>query len=248
MRIESDVLQVLEHAEVEANLLFLRGNLDRKLYEHTNKVLEAAGGKWNRKVKAHVFDTDAVSRVEDMLLTGEVDIPKDEFNYFPSPPKVVQLLLEKAQIEPGMLVLEPSAGQGHIAKACVASRGRVVCYELMPRNYETLSATGWYESVHLGDFLTVTPSRVFDRVVMNPPFRRQDDIRHVIHAFRFLKKGGILVSVMGAGVLFRGNMLTTGFRDWVRDIGGTLEPMEEGSFTESGTKVNTVLCTLQRPD
>ena len=58
--------------------------LDRNMYQRTNKVLEAAGGKWNRKAQAHLFDDDAFTRIDQIILTGQVEVPKDEFNFFPT--------------------------------------------------------------------------------------------------------------------------------------------------------------------
>ena len=42
MRVDNAVLAVLSVAATEGNQLFLTGQLDRKLYEKTNKVLDAA--------------------------------------------------------------------------------------------------------------------------------------------------------------------------------------------------------------
>lgn len=56
MRVDDEVLAVLSRAETNGFELKLTGQLDRKLYERTNKVLEAAGGKWSRKAKAHIFE------------------------------------------------------------------------------------------------------------------------------------------------------------------------------------------------
>ena len=56
MRIDDDVLAVLSRSTVVGSSLVIPDQLDRKLYVKTNKVLEAAGGKWNRKARAHVFD------------------------------------------------------------------------------------------------------------------------------------------------------------------------------------------------
>lgn len=102
MRIDDEVLAVLSAAQTEGCNVFLPGQLDRKLYERTNKVLEAAGGKWNRKARAHVFAADASDRMAQIILSGSVEVPKDEFNFFPSTPAVVARLLELADIEPGM--------------------------------------------------------------------------------------------------------------------------------------------------
>ena len=60
MIVADDVLSVLSIAQCAGNALQLPPQqLDRQLYVRTNKVIEAAGGKWNRKTRAHVFDGDA---------------------------------------------------------------------------------------------------------------------------------------------------------------------------------------------
>lgn len=246
MQIQDDVLAVLSRATTSGNALTLTGQLDRKLYERTNKALEAAGGKWDRKAKAHIFPAEAAERVEQMLATGQVEVPKDEFNYFPSPPSVVKRLLQLARVEPGMRVLEPSAGQGAIAWPCAAAGAVVDCYEAQQGN-AAICAMG--APVDLGrtlvaDFLTITPEPVYDRVVMNPPFMKQLDIKHVLHALQFLKPGGLLVSVMASSVTFRDNKLTQDFRDLIRARGGDIEALPDGSFKASGTGVNTVIVTI----
>ena len=100
------------------------------------------------------------------------------------------------------------------------------------------------DSVFEADFLEVMPNPIYDRVVMNPPFSRQADIMHVLHALQFLKPGGLLVSVMAASVTFRENKLTTDFRATVEARGGYIEPLPENSFKASGTGVNTVLAAI----
>lgn len=244
MRVENDVLAVLSRAETKGNSLFLVGQLDRKMYERTNKVLEAAGGKWDRKSKSHLFSEPASDRVDQIILSGQVEVPKDEFNFFPSPPSVVKRLLELAKIQQGMRVLEPNAGRGAIASACAAAGAIVDCYELMEANVAVLSTDDLIRSVRCMDFLAQAPEQSYDRVVMNPPFLKQSDIRHVQHALEFLKPGGLLVSVMSASVGFRDNKLTTEFRNLVASRGGAIEPLPDGSFKASGTMVNTVIVTI----
>ncbi len=120
-------------------------------------------------------------------------------------------------------------------------------YELMPTNNQILQDLGLPSSnVNAPiDFLTVQPEPVYDRVIMNPPFCRQADIKHVTHALRFLKpNGGLLVSVMSAGVTFRQNKLTTDFRQLVEERGGVIEKLPEGSFKASGTMVETVIAVI----
>lgn len=242
MKVDNQVLTALSSAETAGSMLKLAGQLDRAVYARTNKVLEAAGGKWNRKAGAHVFPGDAADAMEQILLTGQVTVPQD-FGYFPTPAPMVARLLEAARIEPNMRVLEPSAGQGAIAYE-MAKLAYVDCVELLPANAEKIQVGGKIVSLTTGDFLKQFPRTRFDRVVMNPPFAKQDDIRHVMHALQFLRKDGLLVSIMSAGVLYRENQLTRDFRALVATRGGSIEELPEGAFKPSGTMVRTVLVTI----
>ncbi|ORM55941.1 restriction endonuclease subunit M [Pantoea conspicua] len=248
MRVDNEVLNVLSASQCEGNNLILTGQLDRNLYTRTNKVIEAAGGKWNRKAKAHVFDIDASDRIEQIILTGDVVVPKDDFEFFPTPPDVAKHVIRLADVRDGMKVLEPSAGQGALAKAAhdAAANVMIDMYELMPANNEALHALNLRLS-GIGDpvdFLRVEPAPIYDRVVMNPPFGRQADIKHVTHALKFLKPGGLLVSVMASSVTFRSNKLTTDFRQLIEERGGHIEELPEGAFKSSGTMVNTVIVSI----
>src|SRR5688572_18523873 len=87
-QIEPHILSILERAITEGNALRLTGQLDRKNYVAVNDVLEAVGGKWNKKAKAHIFECDADDALEQILLTGEVITKKtiqQEFGFFPTP-------------------------------------------------------------------------------------------------------------------------------------------------------------------
>lgn len=248
MRVDNEVLNVLSAAECTGNQLRLTGQLNRPLYTRTNKVLEAAGGKWNRKAQAHIFETEAAERIEQIILTGDVVVPKDDFEFFPTPESVARHVIHLADIQNGMMVLEPSAGRGALALAAKAAAANVIVdmYELMPAN------NGYLYTLNISlsgvaaptDFLTVEPNPIYDRIVMNPPFSRQADIKHVNHALKFLKPGGKLVSVMASSVTFRSNKLTEDFREMVKSNGGRIEELPEGSFKSSGTMVNTVIVVI----
>nr|WP_230640194.1 hypothetical protein [Shinella sumterensis] len=71
-QIATNVLRILGAAVVEGSKVSLIDQLDRKLYVETDKVLQAAGGKWNRAAKAHVFEGDAAEALEPILLTGSI--------------------------------------------------------------------------------------------------------------------------------------------------------------------------------
>ena len=243
MKVSPEVMAVLDGCTLSGNNLALPGQLDRKLYEATNKVLVAAGAKWNRKAQAHVFPGPADDAMEQILLTGEVTIPQD-FDYFPTPREIVAHLIGLAYILPHHSALEPSAGRGAIAHPLADICQSVTAVELLPENVKHLLDDRL--TVYMSDFLALVPGpgTAFDRIVMNPPFSKQADITHVLHALQFLKPGGRLVSVMGAGVTFRSDRRTVAFRELVEARGGSITPLPPGSFKSSGTGVNTVVAVI----
>jgi precorrin-6B methylase 2 len=164
--------------------------------------------------------------------------------YFPTPRAVVARMLELAEIEPGALVLEPSAGHGAILDEIKAAHpgARLVAYERHHSLAEIIAAKGY--TVDRCDFTEQAPESVYDRVMMNPPFENGQDMQHVRHAFTFLKPGGRLVAVMSLGPFFRQDKAASGFRDWFDDMGGEREDLPAGSFKESGTGVGAVLVTI----
>lgn len=186
----------------------------------------------------------------------------DDFGDFPSPPAVVARLLELAELEPGMTVLEPSAGAGNIAFAAYALGGLVTCVEIQEKRARVLRTA--LTSVICGDFMQLDergtgkmglgPSR-FDRVLMNPPFAPScADARHVLRAWRFVKPGGRLVAVV-SGVLaahtLPGPWIPNGveleFRDWYRTYGAYAEPLPPGAFKASGTNVRATIIVADKP-
>ena len=236
MKIKEDVLMVLNNSRLENNVLYLPPEqLERKLYQDVNKVLEALGGKWNRKAKGHVFDSDVEELLNDAINFGEVVDHKKELQFYPTPPNIVKQLIELAEIEKDHHVLEPSAGTGVIVSELLKITPNVNAVELADRK-ELLSML---ESYIQADFLTVPTPERYDRVVMNPPFTKQQDIDHVLHAFKALKPNGILVSIVSESPFFRNNKKSIEFRKWLDNNDAKIFELEPGAFKESGTMVKT---------
>jgi hypothetical protein len=169
--------------------------------------------------------------------------------YFPTPPTLAEMVIDAADILPGMSVLEPSAGKGSLAdEVTEAVEGVTVqCIEINPDLREILTMKG-YTLIH-HDFTTYEGQAV-DRIVMNPPFENGQDIEHVMLAFeKFLKPGGKLVSIMCEGPFFRSDKKSEAFREWLNNIpGASWDKLPEGSFIDSdrSTAVNTRIVILPK--
>lgn len=259
MKLTQDVLQALSRAETTGTHLRLVGQFDRPLYLKVNKALEAIGGKWNRKLKAHLFDGDAADRVDEALLSGEVATAKD-IGFFPTPPEVGATLCAAAFLDPGMTVLEPSAGDGSLAQA-ILNACHPARLTLVERD-ERLAAKAADRfgnddrvAVSHADFFSWRPELPeFDRVIMNPPFIRERDggvirthLDHVRRAFGMLRAGGRLVSVLPSSVEFREDRAHVGFRNWFEACGATYQKLPPEAFRSAGTLVQTVAVAVTKP-
>lgn len=248
--VSAHVIGLMSLLDVQGPLVKIVQQLSRPDYTALNKVLEACGGKWCRKTKAHVFPHDPAEVLDTVMLTGEYFDKKRSFDQFDSPPAVVDFVLDRAEISldinDPLRVLEPSAGVGFLATEAARRGGEVHCFEIDPERVAMLNENPLIHVASQTDFMLLPPRPVYDRVVMNPPFSKQQDIDHVLHALQFLAIDGILVSVMSAGVLFRNNRKTTEFRDKMIDMGGVFERLPDGAFSVSGTMVSSVVLKVRR--
>jgi predicted RNA methylase len=246
--ISDHVLEILGHCTTEGNRCTLP-RLSRADYVAVAAVLTPAGFAWNKKAQALLCDpaTDAADIIDSLMTTGKVSDLKKTYGCFDSPEELANAIALLAAIEPGMRVLEPSAGNGNLVRPLLALGAVVDCVELLPDRVATLrTILSDPRFVKEADFLTVLPSVDFryDRIVMNPPFAKRADLAHVRHALGFLSPKGRLVAVMSAGVTFRQDKATVAFRELVAARGGTIEPLAPDSFKVAGTAVNAVIVTI----
>ncbi len=241
--------QVTEEAGI-GHVVRIPTPLDRAQYEAVDAFLSRFGGKWNRKLHGHVFPvgTDMQTIVGGVAANGTVEVEAEDF--IPTPPEIAALVIRHARIEPGMRVLEPSAGTGGIADEVVQQLkwkpAEIDVFELNDQRRAVLAGKGY--TVLGSNFLDYLPEPRWDRVVMNPPFLRSAWAAHVMHAFACLAPGGRLVAIVGENLSFSKDKAVQAFRaDLLHPHGLLDEPLPAGAFKASGTGVNTRLIVLKKP-
>jgi phospholipid N-methyltransferase len=246
--ITPEIRAVLERANITSTSLTITEQLDRNLYQAVNKVLEAGGGKWDRKAKAHLFTGDPRAALGIALETGKITREsivdeKQTFQIFHTPRDLARRMIRIADIKPGDRVLEPSAGEGAIALAAQDAGAIVTAIEIRPEAVLKLNQV-LISPALCADFLKVPAGDdTYDVILMNPPFTRNQDIQHVQHALGFLAPKGRLVSIMSPHFTFADDVPSVEFRRML-DIRGVFEPLPAGTFKEAGTNVSTVLVTV----
>lgn len=241
--ITPEVADILRRSAISGSTLKLPQQLERKAYQAVMKVIDAAGGKWNRKRELHEFPREVSDLFSEALQTGGILNTKKALQAFYTPHEIATRLVSLADVD-GMIVLEPSAGHGALADVILDQGAESLqCIEIDPDSAAKLDAKDY--GVRLGDFLQMAPIPHFDRVVMNPPFTNAQDIDHVMHAFNFLAPGGILCAITGTGWTFHTTQKAKAFQSFVEKHGQIVETLPTGTFRESGTDVATLIIRLQ---
>ena len=238
------VERITEHIKDHNRMLKLNIHSGRELFSALREYEDIVYARTPEEEKAHQDALKEKKKREDMMRRGEfarMNIP----SYFPTPPKVIDRMIELAKIHEGETVLEPSAGAGHIADRLRAQGANVSAIEFNASLREYLESQG-HEIVGNN---ALEHSEKYDHVIMNPPFEKQADVDHVTHAFKNnLVDGGRLVAVMSSSAMTRDNQKARDFQALVEKY-GHYESLPEGTFKTSDrqTGVNTILVTLDLP-
>ena len=170
-------------------------------------------------------------------------------DFFPTPKPLAARMATLAGIKPGMRVLEPSAGNGHLADAARAQGAEVDAVEVSDALRNILGAKG--HRLAGRDFNEFETAQPYDAILMNPPFSDRQDAAHIQRAWDLLKPGGTLVALAGEGVFFGQDLKAKTFRAWLDAHEAEVEKLPEGSFLDrtlpQTTGVNARLLVLHKP-
>lgn len=187
---------------------------------------------------------------EEILKSASRNPLSKNYSFYPTPESVANRIINDElnfyRIENTVDILEPSAGTGNLAKLCVNEKSRVDCVEIQESFVNDLRNSGLYNNVICSDFLELKPTKLYDYIVMNPPFDVHADILHVNHALTFLKDGGKLISIMSASTEFKEDKISVAFRNKIKSMKGKFRDLPKGSFSSVGTNVNTILLTVRK--
>ncbi len=242
----------------DENALLVRAELPTTKYE--KDVLETPGRgvrlKTFKNGNGHLFfEKDTLTDINKALAEFYGDVLPDttdekptqkqastavskDLQYYPTPQKLVDSIIDDIYQIEGKDVLEPSCGCGRFLDALRAKKAKAVGIEVDAGRVAVCKAKG--HSVLHGNFLETVPTPKFDVVVMNPPFYGRHYVKHVRHAIKFLKPGGVLKAILPATAAYdHGELddLKGRYNDGFRDL-----PV--GSFSESGTNICTVVLTF----
>lgn len=241
-----DLQEFFGRCHVENGIIKLpEGQLDRNDYLQVKKVLEGKGGKWKGgKVQGFVFSIDA-EKVLSSLAEGDMSNTKKDFQFYATPDDIADRLAARlGDLEPGHRVLEPSAGAGALINAVHRRLSDVVvdCYELMPENRELLEKLDGTRL--LGDDFMMADIGMYDKIIANPPFTKNQDIAHVSRMWEHLAPGGQMAVIMSPHFEFASDKASKDFREFLESVDHDITHLEKGAFKKSGTDIKTLMLVI----
>ena len=202
-------------------------------YPAVKKVLLAAGGKYNRN--RFIFEGMDAADIQARLIGGEVMNDKKKFQFFETPIPLANRMVQLASLKIEDRILEPSAGHGNIA-GCIGAPDLTMIEVDQKKIIDLIQKFDHDCKIIFKDFLEYRDGE-FDKIIMNPPFTKGQDIKHIIHAKTMLKAGGRIVAICADGPRQQ---------EKLKPLADYWEPLEKNTFRSEGTGVNTVLMMIDK--
>lgn len=223
------------------------------------KGIDSSGGYYECVPLKHFADTSDAGRILQGMISQEdqeqianraerdkqqaIDVAEDKVRFaklpgfFPTPPEIIERMIEAARLEDRDSILDPSAGNGAILDA-VSRIGStpnmgfsIEGVEIRPSLCNILDLKG--HTNHQGDFLDVrvwSELGKFSVILMNPPFEKFQDIDHVMRAAALLLEHGTLVAIMSESTFTSTYRKPRVFREWLAKRAGIIESLPANSF------------------
>ena len=245
--VPADLAQLRTKAEI-AGLVYKGRDSSREnyftVYESPNYSDTTPAG---RKLQAMIEGKESAEETKKLRIQeleqqiALASIP----GFFPTPKELAEMMVEIADIQPGMRILEPSAGSGSIADAIKAAEPNTSldAIEHNPKLRELLSLKG--HNLVGSDCLSDMYG-TYDRILMNPPFEDQQDLDHIQAAYDRLASDGVLVAILGPSFEYRTNRDSVEFREWLEKVGASWDEIPAGAFKQSGTMVASRLMVIDK--
>lgn len=235
-------------------------------YDRLRWVMESYGGRWNERCKGfkfNEFDDEKLKSIKADLSVGFVNLSEEKRTrekdaFFPTPVKIVDKMIEIAGLKPDSIMLESSAGTGRIldeARKIINSLDNFVIIELNESRQQVLRSKGYYVDFggtfedSLKDPEILKKLKRCDKVVINPPFKNDMDVKHLLISYMVCADKADIVSIMQENSLYYNRSIHRVFKEFLNLIGKDayeIKSLPAGSFKSEMTTVDTVIIHIKK--
>lgn len=235
-------------------------------YDRLRWVMESYGGRWNERCKGfkfNEFNDEKLKSIKADLSVGFVNLSEEKRNrerdaFFPTPVKIVDKMIEIAGLKPDSIMLESSAGTGRIldeARKIINSLDNFVVIELNESRQQVLKSKGYHVDFEgtfedsLKDPEILKKLKRCDKVVINPPFKNDMDVKHLLISYMVCADKADIVSIMQENSLYYNRSIHRVFKEFLNLIGKDayeVKSLPAGSFKSEMTTVDTVIIHIKK--
>lgn len=248
--------RILREANLSTNIVYVPRISDTE-YDKLKYIVEFIGGHWSERYKGFIMDDtkdNILAKINSVLALDEITLSKEDVfkiknQFYPTPSWLAKDMVERANISysDSFELLEPSAGTGAILQYMVQyTASKCTAIELNKKNVEYLRKLGFKVQNTSFENYALNTNKRFDRVIMNPPFAKEMDLRHTALAFNLLKEGGKLVGLVAENSLYYAREVTQLFNQQISRLNVKLTEIQHGAFIESGTSVDITMIELYK--
>lgn len=235
-------------------------------YDRLRWVMESYGGRWSERCKGfkfNEFNDEKLKSIKADLSVGFVNLSeekraREKDAFFPTPVKIVDEMIEIAGLKPDSIMLESSAGTGRIldeARKIINSLDNFVVIELNESRQQVLRSKGYrvdfggtFED-SLKDPEILKKLKRCDKVVINPPFKNDMDVKHLLISYMVCADKADIVSIMQENSLYYNRSIHRVFKEFLNLIGKDayeIKSLPAGSFKSEMTTVDTVIIHIKK--
>lgn len=235
-------------------------------YDRLRWVMESYGGRWSERCKGfkfNEFNDEKLKSIKADLSVGFVNLSEEKRTrerdaFFPTPVKIVDEMIETANLKPDSIMLESSAGTGRIldeAKKVINSVDNFVVIEMNGERQRILRDKGYKVDFNgtfeesLKDSETLKKIKNCDKVVINPPFKNDSDVKHLLISYMFCADNADVVSILQENSLYYDRQIHRVFKEFLSLIGKDayeVISLPAGSFKDELTTVDTVIFHIKK--
>jgi len=253
-----ELYEIIGNSTIDGYIVRLPNiELPRKTYIEIKKAMNFIDGEWiGGNIQGFLFDYNPEERLKSILNKEYTIDTKKESQFFETPKELAKNMAELLNPSSHDRILEPSAGRGSLIKAVLDTDRENLCesqfyvYENLKMNKDILLEK--YPRVNfIGDDFEKNKTGTYNKIIANPPFSKNKDIKHFFKMMSHLSRFGTLVCLISnhyqkstdkESNMFNYFVNSTDFNYWY-DI--DLKEIPSGTFKESGTNISTTLVRIQ---
>lgn len=227
--------ELIDKLRYKNSFLFSSLHYKKETVNKIKEIIQLTGGKVINDYVTYSYDPRDV--LIEIHMQGYIP-DRQSHQFYPTEDSLAELCSTMiGRCERWDTVLEPSAGSGALLEHLnIASKSKITCLDISKTHCSVLKEKGF--NVECMDFMKYSENNKFSKIIMNPPFTKNQAKNHVEKALNHLTEEGKLVAIIPSSLkdkIVVSNEFYSSYSETIED-----------AFLDSNTKVSVVIFKAKR--